>query len=136
MQLMPATARRFGVRDRFDVEESIRGGVRYLANLLGLFKGDVALALAGYNAGESAVAKHAGVPPYPETQEYIRRVLVAHRGTSIPAVGGAFRGTPTGPVRRPAGAATVQVSRVDGITVFSNTGDVAARPAPVLGRVQ
>ena len=137
MQLMPATARRFGVRDRFDVEECIRGGVRYLANLLGLFKGDVALALAGYNAGESAVAKHAGVPPYPETQEYIRRVLVAHRGTSIPAVGGAFRGTPTGPVRRPARAAAVQVSRVDGITVFSNTGDVAAaRPVPVLGRVQ
>jgi soluble lytic murein transglycosylase-like protein len=137
MQLMPEAARRFGVTDRFDAEQSIRGGVRYLATLLGLFKGDVALALAGYNAGENAVARHAGVPPYPETQEYIRRVLVAHRGTAVPAIGGAFRGVPTGSVRRASRAAPVTVSRAEGSTVFSNTGVVAsARPAPVLGRVQ
>jgi soluble lytic murein transglycosylase-like protein len=136
MQLMPETAKRFGVNDRFDAEQSIRGGVRYLSTLLGLFKGDVALALAGYNAGENAVAKHAGVPPYPETQEYIRRVLVAHRGTATPTVGGAFRGVPTGSVRRAAPGSVVKVSRVDGTTILSNTGVVAsARPAPVLGRV-
>jgi hypothetical protein len=128
MQLMPDTAKRFGVRDRFDAQQSIRGGVRYLATLLGLFKGDVALALAGYNAG---------VPPYAETQEYIRRVLVAHRGAATPAVGGAFRGIPTGSVRRTPPGPPVTVSRVDGTTVVSNTGAVAsARPAPVLGRVQ
>jgi hypothetical protein len=143
MQLMPEAARRFGVSDRFDAGQSIRGGVRYLAALLGLFKGDIALALAGYNAGESAVARHAGVPPYPETQEYIRRVLVAHRGTAVPAVGGAFRGVPTGSVRRASRVAPVTVLRVDGTTVFSNTGVfsnagavASARPAPVLGRVQ
>jgi hypothetical protein len=137
MQLMPETARRFGVTDRNDAEQSIRGGVRYLATLLGLFKGDVALALAGYNAGENAVARHAGVPPYPETQEYVRRVLVAHRGTPIPAVGGSFRGVPTGSVRRASHAPPVRVSQVDGTTIFSNTGAaLSARPAPVLGRVQ
>jgi hypothetical protein len=137
MQLMPDTARRFGVTDRFDAAQSLRAGVRYLAALLGQFKGDVALALAGYNAGENAVAKHAGVPPYPETQEYIRRVLVAHRGTVTPAVGGAFRGVPTGSVRRASLRAPVTVTRAEGTTVFSNTGVVAsARPAPVLGRMQ
>jgi hypothetical protein len=95
------------------------------------------LALAGYNAGENAVAKHAGVPPYPETREYVRRVLVAHHGTSVPAIGGAFRGVPTGSVRRASLASPVTVSRVDGTAVFSNTGDVAsARPAPLLGRAQ
>jgi hypothetical protein len=137
MQLMPAAAQRFGVSDRFDAEQCIRGGVRYLAALLALFKGDVVLAVAGYNAGENAVARHAGVPPYAETREYVRRVLVAHRGTSVPAIGGAFRGVPTGSVRIASRAAAVKVSRVDGTAVFSNTGDVAsARPAPVLGRVQ
>jgi len=137
MQLMPETAKRFGVTDRFDAGQSVRAGVRYLAALLDQFKGDVALALAGYNAGESAVAKHAGIPPYPETQEYVRRVLVAHHGSVAPAVGGAFRGVPTGSVRRASLGARVTVTRADGATVLSNTGVVAsARPAPVLGRVR
>lgn len=137
MQLMPETARRFGVSDRFDVVQSVRGGVRYLAALLAQFKGDVALALAGYNAGENAVARHAGVPPYAETREYVRRVLVAHHGTSAPAIGGAFRGVPTGSVRRAARATPVTVLRVDGTAVFTNTGVVASVPSsPVLGRVR
>jgi hypothetical protein len=137
MQLMPQAAKRFGVSDRFDAEQSIRGGARYLAALLAQFKGDLVLALAGYNAGENAVTKHSGVPPYAETREYVRRVLVAHHGTSVPAIGGAFRGVPTGSVRRASHASPVTVSRVDGTAVFSNSGDVAsARPAPVLGRVQ
>lgn len=137
MQLMPETARRFGVSNRFDAQQCVRGGVRYLATLLAQFKGDIALALAGYNAGESAVAKHAGVPPYPETREYVRRVLVAHHGTTVPAIGGGFRGVPTGSVRRATLATPVTVSHEAGTTVFSNTGVVASgRPAPILGRVQ
>jgi soluble lytic murein transglycosylase len=136
MQLMPETARLYGVSDRFDAAQSIRGGVRYLATLLALFKGDVTLALAGYNAGATAVTKHSGVPPYPETQEYIRRVLVAHRGVTIPAVGGAFRGVPTGSIRRASRAAPVKVTQVDGTTVLSNTGVVPGSGAPLLGRVQ
>lgn len=74
MQLMPATARRFGVDNAFDPAQNIRGGVQYLAFLLKRFKGNVALAAAGYNAGEGAVDKYNGVPPYSETQRYVQRV--------------------------------------------------------------
>ncbi|CAK0760160.1 soluble lytic murein transglycosylase [Azospirillaceae bacterium] len=74
MQLIPATATRFGVRDVFDPEENIRGGGRYLRWLLAYFEGNLTLALAGYNAGERAVDRHGGVPPYNETQAYVRLV--------------------------------------------------------------
>jgi soluble lytic murein transglycosylase-like protein len=80
MQLMPATARRFGVGNAFDAGQNIRGGVQYLAFLLKRFNGDLALAAAGYNAGEGAVDKYGGVPPYSETQRYVQRVgLLAQR---------------------------------------------------------
>jgi soluble lytic murein transglycosylase-like protein len=80
MQLMPATARRFGVGNAFDAGQNIRGGVQYLAFLLKRFNGDLALAAAGYNAGEGAVDKYRGVPPYSETQRYVQRVgLLAQR---------------------------------------------------------
>ncbi|OZB75131.1 MAG: hypothetical protein B7X37_03260 [Halothiobacillus sp. 14-55-98] len=75
MQLMPQTAARFGVADRFNPEENIAGGVAYLAFLLDLFHGDRQLAVAAYNAGEGAVQKYSGVPPYNETQNYVTRVL-------------------------------------------------------------
>ncbi|HYP01426.1 MAG TPA: lytic transglycosylase domain-containing protein [Pyrinomonadaceae bacterium] len=74
MQLMPATAARFGVRNIFDPSQNIEAGTRYMRWLLNRFGGDVGLALAGYNAGEGAVDKYRGVPPYRETQEYVRRI--------------------------------------------------------------
>jgi soluble lytic murein transglycosylase-like protein len=74
MQLIPETAERFGVRDVWDPEENLRGGMAYLRWLLDHFEGDVRLALAGYNAGEGAVQRHEGVPPFAETQEYVRRI--------------------------------------------------------------
>jgi soluble lytic murein transglycosylase-like protein len=74
MQLMPATAQRFGVTDSYDAAQNIRGGVKYLSWLLRRFNGDLTLAAAGYNAGEGAVDRHGGVPPYRETQYYVRRV--------------------------------------------------------------
>lgn len=75
MQLMPATAARFGVRDIFDPAQNIEGGARYLRFLLDNFKGDVELALAGYNAGENAVARYGNqIPPYRETQDYVRKI--------------------------------------------------------------
>jgi hypothetical protein len=75
MQLMPATARRFGVNNIFDPRENIEGGTRYMRFLLDMFGGDVALSLAGYNAGEGAVLKYGRqVPPYSETQDYVRRI--------------------------------------------------------------
>jgi soluble lytic murein transglycosylase-like protein len=75
MQLMPATAARLGVRDIFDPQQNIEGGVKYIRILLNMFDDDVRLALAGYNAGEGAVLKYGrSVPPYRETQEYVRRI--------------------------------------------------------------
>lgn len=76
MQLMPGTARRFGVSDAYDASQNIRGGVQYLSWLLKRFNGDLTLAAAGYNAGEGAVDRYGGVPPYSETQRYVQRVGV------------------------------------------------------------
>jgi soluble lytic murein transglycosylase-like protein len=76
MQLMPATARRFGVSNAFDASQNIQGGVQYLAWLLKRFNNNLTLAAAGYNAGEGAVDKYDGVPPYNETQRYVQRVGV------------------------------------------------------------
>lgn len=73
MQLMPATARRFGVSDAFDVKQNVEGGVRYLRFLQDTFKDDQ-LAIAAYNAGEGAVTKYNGIPPYRETVEYVKKV--------------------------------------------------------------
>jgi soluble lytic murein transglycosylase-like protein len=88
MQLMPATAAALGVTDRFEPRQSISGGVRHLRYLLDRYRGSVALALAAYNAGEAAVDSHRGVPPYPETRQYIRRVLTdAGMSASIPGTG-------------------------------------------------
>lgn len=96
MQLMPETAARMQVRDAYDPRENIFGGARYLRILANLFNGDLDLTLAGYNAGEGAVARHGGIPPYPETQDYVVRVrtyyaayrssrdVVAASQTSVP----------------------------------------------------
>ena len=77
MQLIPATAERFGVLDARDPGQNIRGGVAYLDWLMAEFGGDPILALAGYNAGEGAVTRHGGVPPYAETRTYVPRVMAA-----------------------------------------------------------
>jgi soluble lytic murein transglycosylase-like protein len=74
MQLIPATAARFGVANAFDPMENIRGGMAYLRLLLKRFKGDVALAVAAYNAGERAVERYGGIPPFDETRAYVRKI--------------------------------------------------------------
>lgn len=75
MQLMPGTAAMLGVRNSFDPRENIEGGVRHLRGLMERFGGDLPLVLAAYNAGENAVLRYRGIPPYPETQDYVRKVL-------------------------------------------------------------
>ncbi len=82
MQLMPDTAARYGVTDRSDPLANLEGGARYLRDLLLMFKGDVTLALAGYNAGENAVIKAGNrIPAYAETQEYVVKVLEKYRNS-------------------------------------------------------
>ncbi len=75
MQLMPETSRRMGVRDVHDPEDNVEGGIRYLSKLLKMFDWQVPLAVAAYNAGENAVLKYGKIPPYAETQTYVKRVL-------------------------------------------------------------
>jgi soluble lytic murein transglycosylase-like protein len=92
MQLIPSTARRFGVSNAFNAEENIEGGVKYLKFLLDYYHGDYTKSIAAYNAGEAAVDKYNGVPPYAETQGYVRTVakrLTAERQnqkTAKPAI--------------------------------------------------
>lgn len=79
MQLMPATARRYGVMKIFDPRENVLGGARYLRDLLDRFDGNLELALAGYNAGENAVRHYQGIPKYKETQRYVKKVKDLYR---------------------------------------------------------
>ena len=79
MQLIPPTAERMMVTDIFDPRQNIYGGVRYLRVLANLFNGDIQLTVAAYHAGEGAVIRHGGIPPYPETQDYVKRVLGFYR---------------------------------------------------------
>jgi hypothetical protein len=89
MQLMPKTALALGVNDCFRPEDNIDGGVRYLSYLIGVYNGDLRLTLAAYNAGEAAVAKYLGIPPYAETRSHVRQVLDHYehyrRGTAMTA---------------------------------------------------
>lgn len=92
MQLMPGTARRFGVTDIYDPRQNIDAGVKYMRWLLNTFGGDVVLALAGYNAGEGAVWKYGNrVPPYRETQEYVRRITARYNMISNPSYVRSFK---------------------------------------------
>jgi soluble lytic murein transglycosylase-like protein len=86
MQLMPATARRFGCTNPSDVAANVEAGTKYLSWLLKRFNGDVKLALAGYNAGEAAVDKYNGVPPYDETQNYVRKIVADYGKTFHPVM--------------------------------------------------
>lgn len=132
MQLMPATARRFGVTNPFDPAQAIMGGTEYLSYLLGLFRGDMELAAAGYNAGENAVLRYGGVPPYKETRNYvvkIRQVL-----GSGPVIMAASRET-----RTPSSSANTTLgfsgSLPPSLQPFKKASAPKPRPARVLGNV-
>jgi soluble lytic murein transglycosylase-like protein len=86
MQLMPDTALELAVHDPYDADENLRGGTAYLAQLIDAFPSSLEMALAAYNAGPGAVERHRGVPPYPETIDYVRRVMALYRGGPTGAV--------------------------------------------------
>lgn len=94
MQLIPATARRFGVQNPFDPKQNVEGGVTYLNYLLNLFQGDLPLSLAAYNAGENSVLRAHGIPPFRETRRYVEKVTSLYRG------GGNWHPTAKGPRMR------------------------------------
>lgn len=80
MQLMPTTASSLGVKNLYDPQENIEGGIQYLKQMLSSFNGDVPKALAAYNAGPEAVKRYGGVPPYQETQQYVAKILASYEG--------------------------------------------------------
>jgi len=83
MQLMPATARQYGVNNVFDPAQNIEGGIRYLKDLVRLYNGQTRLVLAAYNAGQEAVRKYKGIPPYPETKNYIAGIMKSYRKPTV-----------------------------------------------------
>ena len=97
MQLIPATAERFGVQNPYDPVQNLQGGMAYLRWLLAYFQGDVRLTLAGYNAGEGAVVRHGGVPPYAETRAYVERITRVYGQQAHPLVAPNPRATPNRP---------------------------------------
>ena len=106
MQLMPFTARRFGVSASFNARQTIFAGTRYLRILLDRFQGDVDLALAGYNAGENAVRRYGGIPPYRETRNYVRKVraLLAPGTRATSSADSASYFVPSARLKRSSGA--------------------------------
>jgi len=83
MQLMPATARQYGVNNVFDPAQNIEGGVRYLKDLVRLYNGQTRLVLAAYNAGQEAIRKYKGIPPYPETKNYIAGIMKTYKKPTV-----------------------------------------------------
>lgn len=94
MQLIPETAKRFGVKDAYKAEDNIKGGLAYLRWLLAYFKGDVQLVAAAYNAGEAAVDKYKGVPPYSETQMYVKKIAKLYNNSTHPYLDNSAKASP------------------------------------------
>jgi soluble lytic murein transglycosylase-like protein len=115
--LIPATARRFGVTDAFNPVDNIQGGAKYLRYLLDLYNGDYPLALAAYNAGEGAVARYGGVPPFAETQNYVilvRRQLESARKAAADKTAAASAPPPAIEAAEAAPAHVVEIVQADG----------------------
>jgi soluble lytic murein transglycosylase len=138
MQLMPGTAGRYAVANPYDPEANIRGGVRYLRHLQNLFPGRLPLALAAYNAGEQAVLRHERVPPFPETRQYVERVLSIY-GRDDPAgersrtLASRRRTRGRAAQAEPSPPSVYRIVNADGIPLYTNVPPVV-RPSPGGGR--
>ena len=101
MQLMPATARQYGVNNVFDPTQNIEGGVRYLKDLVRLYNGQTRLVLAAYNAGQEAVRRYKGIPPYPETKSYIAGIMKTYKKPKVSTKNPTFMVTDANGRKRP-----------------------------------
>ena len=134
MQLMPATIGRLSVGDAFDPHENIGAGVRYLRQLLDQFQGDLTLALAAYNAGENAVLRYRGVPPYTETRDYVKKVQSLYRRTRGERAGNGMvkagsRSVPSlPPASSPPPPAIYKAQEASGTILYSNIPLVVRSP--------
>ena len=111
MQLMPATARRFNVSNAYDPQQNIMAGAKYLAWLLKRFNGNTSLALAGYNAGEGNVQKYGGIPPFRETQDYVRRVNSRYQNLYAAGLGSSGSSSIRASAQTPQGATIIAQSK-------------------------
>ncbi|MEJ2188294.1 MAG: lytic transglycosylase domain-containing protein [Acidobacteriota bacterium] len=116
MQLMPETARRMRIDDPFDPEQNVRAGVREISRLVDRYAGDLPLALAAYNAGEGAVARYGGVPPYEETRSYVVKILTIYNGRPF-HLPGTRRGAPVRMVRDANGGAVITNTSPSAVSV-------------------
>ncbi len=114
MQLIAGTAERYGVKSVHDPEQNIHGGTRYLRDLLEMFNDDLPRVLAAYNAGEGAVQKHGGIPPYAETTEYVNRALTVYYGRPYGQGGTSFAGKRGAKLRGGFGTAVAAVALLPG----------------------
>ena len=134
MQLMPDTARELGVVNRFNPEQNLRGGARYLRKMIKRYPGNLSMALAAYNAGPSAVVRFGGVPPFPETKRYISKVLgryakmVPGRDKSPKRIASQQKSD-----RTPTGAGARRAVRLQGEEVASPKGRVLSLPVRPVG---
>jgi hypothetical protein len=118
MQLMPPTARRFGVTDIYDPQQNIDAGIKYMRWLLDKFDGDIRLALAGYNAGEGAVMKYGNqIPPYNETQEYVRRITTRYASIRNPNFVKSVKAVPVSQIAQIENKESAPLTTVERITV-------------------